>query len=199
MIKAKEDDKILHTEIIVPKMVIAHLSVTLARLMFGIDIVIHFLVDFVVICSLWCLNGGVALTGVCSHTTVFFCSRLQLTIFHMLLCSFYSFLSCLVLLIIKEACFSEQNSNCIYCQVMACTTCSLPKCAKLFHSLLLNNPFDIGDINSLLIGKPLVIMNSNLKTFKPTIPAASVDASPSDLLIISACILSSLNLSIMPD
>ena len=33
---------------------------------------------------------------------------------------------------------------------MACMTYSLPKCAKLFHSLVLNNPFDIGDINSLL-------------------------------------------------
>jgi len=42
----------LHTEIIVPKMVVAHLSVTLARSMFSVDIVIHFLVNLVIICGL---------------------------------------------------------------------------------------------------------------------------------------------------
>jgi hypothetical protein len=111
MIKEKEDNRILHTKIIVPKMDIAHLSATLARLMFGIDIVIHFLVDLVIICSLWCLDGGIALIGVCSYMTVFVCGRLQLTICCTILCSFYSFLSHLVLLIIKEACFGEQNNN----------------------------------------------------------------------------------------
>ena len=39
-----EGDKILCTEIVVPKMVIAPLSATLTRLMFSIDIVIHLFV-----------------------------------------------------------------------------------------------------------------------------------------------------------
>jgi hypothetical protein len=33
-------------------MIIAHLSATLARSMFGIDIIVHFLVNLVVICGL---------------------------------------------------------------------------------------------------------------------------------------------------
>ena len=46
-----EGDKILHMEIIVPKIVVAPLSVTLTRSTFSIDIVVHLFIklEFVII------------------------------------------------------------------------------------------------------------------------------------------------------
>ena len=42
-------DKILRTEIVIPKMVIAHLSAALTRSMFSIDIVVHHFIKLLVV------------------------------------------------------------------------------------------------------------------------------------------------------